>query len=183
MLVANKIDLFDKENVISEEEGKEIADRYGIGFFQTSAKAMIGVKELFVHAVDLYMEKCENTFKMNLLQLNIILVGESMSGKTSIINAFFGNDFEEHTEARLDVSDRYKNIISTKGTKVTLKILDTAGTEGLRKKIRSFYKSVNIVLIAYDITLSGTFREAETYWIPEIKKHLGKTASKYLYNK
>ena len=57
MLFGNKIDLFDKENVVEEEKGKELADKNGIGFFQTSAQSGIGVKELFVYAVDLYVEK------------------------------------------------------------------------------------------------------------------------------
>ena len=57
MLVGNKIDLFDRENVVEEEKGKELADKNGIGFFQTSAQAKIGIKELFVYAVDLYIEK------------------------------------------------------------------------------------------------------------------------------
>ena len=49
--------MFDRENVVDEETGKELADKNGIGFFQTSAQSKIGIKELFVYAVDLYIEK------------------------------------------------------------------------------------------------------------------------------
>ena len=67
MLVGNKIDLFDRENVIDEETGKELAEKNGIGFFQTSAQSKIGIKELFQYAVDLYIEKfgCENNSTEN----------------------------------------------------------------------------------------------------------------------
>ena len=59
MLVANKIDLNDREDAVTEEEGKELAKKNGIRIFQTSAKLRIGVKELFVYAVDLYRDKFE----------------------------------------------------------------------------------------------------------------------------
>ena len=134
------------------------------------------MNELFVRTNDLYMEECENTFK-----INVLCVGESMSGKTSIINVLVKNHFEEHTEATLVASDRNKKFISSKGTKINLKVCDTLGTKGFRKKGRSFYINVNIVFITYDIALLATFKETETYWIPEIKNILVKQlASTYI---
>lgn len=45
------------KNVVQEEEGKELADKNGIGFFQTSAQTKLGINELFIYAIDLYIEK------------------------------------------------------------------------------------------------------------------------------
>ena len=52
---------------VDEEKGKQLADKNGIGFYQTSAQSNIGVKELFVYAVDLYIEKfgCEDNTTVN----------------------------------------------------------------------------------------------------------------------
>ena len=46
VLVANKCDLED-ERVVSKEEGQQLADEYGLPFFEASAKARINVNELF----------------------------------------------------------------------------------------------------------------------------------------
>ena len=44
-LVANKIDLED-ERVVSKEEGQEVANKYEIKFYETSAKSNINVREV-----------------------------------------------------------------------------------------------------------------------------------------
>lgn len=44
-LVGNKIDGFPRE--VKEKEGKEVAAKYGMTYFETSAKANIGIEELF----------------------------------------------------------------------------------------------------------------------------------------
>lgn len=47
ILVGNKCDKEDK--VVSEETGKQLADEYGLEFFETSAKTGHNVSELFQH--------------------------------------------------------------------------------------------------------------------------------------
>ncbi len=49
-LVGNKIDM-NESRVISNEEGKKIADEFKIPYFETSAKSNIGVEEVFTHLV------------------------------------------------------------------------------------------------------------------------------------
>ncbi len=46
VLVANKIDL-DKERKITTEEGMQVASKYGIPFFECSAKTGVNVNEVF----------------------------------------------------------------------------------------------------------------------------------------
>jgi Ras-related protein Rab-8A len=58
ILVGNKVDLLNDERVIAEleannktpvrtQEGQELADEYGVQFFETSAKENINVEEAF----------------------------------------------------------------------------------------------------------------------------------------
>jgi len=47
ILVGNKCDLVDKQQ-ISTEKGKELANKYGIQFFETSAKNATSVEEAFL---------------------------------------------------------------------------------------------------------------------------------------
>jgi Ras-related protein Rab-8A len=49
-LVGNKIDM-NESRVISNEEGKKIADEFKIPYFETSAKSNIGVEEVFTYLV------------------------------------------------------------------------------------------------------------------------------------
>ena len=49
-LVGNKIDM-KESRVISNEEGKKIADEFKIPYFETSAKSNIGVEEVFTYLV------------------------------------------------------------------------------------------------------------------------------------
>ena len=57
LLVANKIDLAARENADTEKEGKELADKNDFAFYQISVMTKIELKEVFVSAVNLYMEK------------------------------------------------------------------------------------------------------------------------------
>ena len=47
VLVANKCDRADK--CIATEQGKELADKHGLSFFETSAKTGHNVQEMFNH--------------------------------------------------------------------------------------------------------------------------------------
>lgn len=47
LLVGNKSDVPDHMRQVSHTEGKELADRYGVEFFETSAKSNTGVTEAF----------------------------------------------------------------------------------------------------------------------------------------
>ena len=46
VLVGNKCDL-EEDRVVSTEQGQQLADEYGLPFFEASAKARINVNELF----------------------------------------------------------------------------------------------------------------------------------------
>jgi Ras-related protein Rab-8A len=58
VLIGNKCDLED-ERVITRERGEAIAKEFGVRFYETSAKADIGVLEAFDGLVD---QVCDRTF-------------------------------------------------------------------------------------------------------------------------
>ena len=49
VLVANKSDMPESEKKVSSARGKELADKHGLSFFETSAKSGHNVNETFQH--------------------------------------------------------------------------------------------------------------------------------------
>ena len=60
--MANKIDLTD-EKVISEEEGKKVAEQYGMKFFETSAKSGTGIDDAFDFLTKTLLSQSKTTLK------------------------------------------------------------------------------------------------------------------------
>ena len=58
ILVGNKSDLEDRREV-SIEEGKELAEKYGIDFYETSAKTGDNVEEIFFNSADEIAKKID----------------------------------------------------------------------------------------------------------------------------
>ena len=61
ILVGNKSDLEEKREV-SKEEGQELANQYGIDFFETSAKTGQNVEELFYNSAEYIENKIEEGY-------------------------------------------------------------------------------------------------------------------------
>lgn len=59
ILVGNKCDL-DSKRQVSFDNGKELADKYGIKFLETSAKETVNIDELFVSTTKIFMSKQVN---------------------------------------------------------------------------------------------------------------------------
>ena len=104
--------------------------------------------------------------------LKIILLGETYVGKTSLINVFYNNKFDENIGNTLGSSCIQKTIETNNGN-YPLKIWDTAGQERFRCLNKIYIKNSNIAIFVYDITRKSTFNEL-SYWINYVNEYLGK---------
>ena len=104
-------------------------------------------------------------------EIKVILVGESGTGKTSLINATMGLQFQEHMESTTTNNFSSKTIkINSK--EYTLNLWDTIGQEKFRSLTKIFIKDSKIVLLVYDITVMRSFYELD-YWYKIIHDILG----------
>ena len=61
ILVGNKSDL-EEDRQVTTEEGEEFANRYGIRFFETSAKNSININEIFSESVEFIVDRIEKKY-------------------------------------------------------------------------------------------------------------------------
>ena len=104
-------------------------------------------------------------------EIKVILVGESNTGKTSIIKAVMGRGFESNECSTLGASYESKTM-KLNDKEYTLSIWDTVGQEKFRSLTKIFLKDSKIVIIVYSITNKNSFKEID-FWYETIKSNLG----------
>ena len=99
------------------------------------------------------MESSEMMFK-------IIIIGNSSTGKTKIIDRYLKNNFEDNSIPTLGFQMNKKEF-QIEQDKITVQIWDTAGQEKYNSLTSSYYKNAKGALVVYDITDKGSFNKIE----------------------
>ena len=107
--------------------------------------------------------------------IKVILLGESGTGKTSLINAAIGNEFSSDPNLTISSSFVTKKFIKKK-KKYNLNIWDTAGQEAYRSLTKLFIKNTKIVIFVYAIDSKFSFESLKSYWVSLGKEILGDEA-------
>ena len=100
----------------------------------------------------------------DILTFKVITIGDSNVGKTSIIRRYIYNVFEEHILSTIGLTFCFKEIILKNGTKIKLKLVDTAGQEKYNALAKSYFKNVDGVLFIFDFNKLKSFENIEK-WI------------------
>ena len=103
--------------------------------------------------------------------LKVVLLGETATGKSNLINVFLGKQFNPISIPTLnpDSSEKKINIYETN---YIINIWDTIGQERYRSMTKLFLKGANIVIFVYDITKKSSFIELK-YWVKIVEEELG----------
>ena len=105
------------------------------------------------------------------LQCKVVLIGESGVGKTSIINRYAHNEFNEIETITPGASFIAKTIfLQDYNQSIKFEIWDTAGQEKYRALAKVFYKNAAVCVLVYDITRKKSFEELKNYWYNQIKQ-------------
>lgn len=106
--------------------------------------------------------------------IKVIFVGESHTGKTSLINNLYNipiNPFQ--TSTSIPNQQSYKLKLDSFANGVPLSLWDTAGQEKFRSLNKLFFKDAKIAIIVIDITSRSTFTAVEEFWFKYIKEICG----------
>ena len=101
----------------------------------------------------------------------ILFIGDSGSGKTSIINVSNNSDFVNLFTSTIGIDFCNLNI-ERKGESYELKLWDTGGHERFKFLIKSYYRNITALVIVYDITCIKSFLSIDTI-INEYYKETG----------
>ena len=100
-----------------------------------------------------------------LISLKILLLGDSLVGKTSLLLKYVDYVFPAEHIATIGVE--YKNkMIKKDDYNIKLQIWDTSGQERFHSITKSIYRNTNGVLFVYDITNKKTFNSIKN-WIKD----------------
>ena len=98
----------------------------------------------------------------------VVLVGETQTGKTALIQRIVNDRFEENSETTMVASTLTTEVTLEDGRMIKYEIWDTAGQEKYRSINKIFYKDAAIVIMVYDITKRNTYEEIKNYWYNQI---------------
>ena len=108
--------------------------------------------------------------------INIILVGDSLVGKSCFINRYCKNQFTEEFLTTMGI-DKQVKVIKIEDTEYKLNVWDTAGQERFRSLPKKYYQNADGILILFDITNEDSFKNVN-FWLENIKNNLGKVVEK-----
>ena len=109
---------------------------------------------------------------MSEMIFKIILIGDSSSGKTNIINKYISNKFIENSQPTIGVEMFSKDFMIDDDS-IHAQIWDTAGQEKYNTLTSSYYRGAKGALVVYDVTQKATFDKIERF-IDEIKDNSDK---------
>lgn len=99
----------------------------------------------------------------------IILLGESGVGKTSILNRYVKNTFNERYLSTIGLDFLVKNI-NIEGKIIKLQIWDYYTSERFRRPFKTYCREVSGILLVYDLSYSYALGYVES-WIRNIKEY------------
>ena len=97
------------------------------------------------------------------MKINLLLVGDSSVGKTSLCHRYVINEFHENYLSTIGV-DYLEKVIVIDDQNVNLKIMYTSGQERYGSIITSLFRQADGLIFVFDITKKDSF-EAINRWL------------------
>ncbi len=104
-------------------------------------------------------------------RIQLLIIGDSEVGKTSILYRYANNQFSSFYLATVGIDYFTKDdVIDNK--KIKVKIWDTAGQERYKSLTTSFFRNAQGIILAFDLSNAESFENLK-YWIQSLNANLG----------
>ena len=101
----------------------------------------------------------------------VLIVGDSGSGKSSILLQFSDNEFSESYISTIGLDFKIQTLVDPSTNRVSkLQIWDTAGQERFKTITSSYYRGSDGILLVFDISSRFSFKHIEM-WYSQILKY------------
>ena len=104
--------------------------------------------------------------------LNIITLGSSKVGKTSILKRYIDNEYHEEQLSTFGIEHNFR-YFKFNEEKVKIDYVDTAGQEAFRSIASNYLKKADGVILTFDITQRDSF-ELVGNWLDDLEKNNNK---------
>ena len=101
----------------------------------------------------------------------ILLLGDSSVGKTSLITRYTNGTFGGHYIATVGI-EHYTKQETINNLKICVKVWDTAGQERFRAITPNILRNAEGIVLVYDVTNTESFENLK-FWINSIKTNFG----------
>lgn len=119
--------------------------------------------------IDSYLyNKPINGQVLSMRTLKVVLIGETRVGKTSLLQRYVEDTFEEN-QPTIGAAFSTKVVPTPNGT-TQLNLWDTAGQEQFRALASMYYRNAHVALFVYDWTRKETF-SALSEWVKTIENN------------
>ena len=108
----------------------------------------------------------------------VLLLGNSDVGKSSILIRYVDESWNDAFVPTIGVDFKIKSM-EVEQKIVKMQIWDTAGQEGFRNVISSYFRGAHGLFLIYDITNRDSFKNLES-WLIEIEKNASENVLKVL---
>ena len=110
--------------------------------------------------------------KKDKTQVQLIIVGESCVGKTSLLYKYTQGTFREQYLSTIGL-EYFTSEENVNGINVKVKIWDTAGQEEYKSLTKNYFHNSDGIVVVYDVSLKSSFDKVQE-WINSIQEYSDK---------
>ncbi len=104
------------------------------------------------------------------IELKIVLLGDSNTGKTAIVTRFLVNDFGSAKVPTIGAA--FSSTTQTvDGEDIGVSLWDTSGEEKYESISKIYYRGAKAALLCYDLTNYKSFERAAKFWTDALRAH------------